>query len=91
MFKLLASGSLVAALAITASLAISAPRISANVADDRIDAAFAMVDDVDLAGSALRSDRRPAECARAVWPAVAPSCLETADGRPAARVRVIAY
>jgi hypothetical protein len=49
MVKLVASGALLAALGITASLAISAPLTPPASPGDRINAAFAMID-----GAALR-------------------------------------
>jgi len=90
---LIIAGLLIAPFNASARAAASAPGVPA----DRIGAAFTPVTDItpDVALSAVAARVSKGElgisakCAGAVWPDIDISCLSTADGSPAPRVRSI--
>jgi hypothetical protein len=75
----------------------AAATIGPDVAAERIGQAFASFSEIEpdpaLTAAAARVSKGdigvPANCANAVWPNIDASCLSTADGAPAPRVRTI--
>ncbi len=81
----------------SASARASSSPVAVDVAGDRIGAAFASFADeapdaalASAAASLSKGDLGPSvNCAGAVWPNIDASCLSTADGSPAPRVRTV--
>jgi hypothetical protein len=75
----------------------AASQAGSDIAADRIGAAFSAIPekmraDPAIAAAAARLSKgnlAPADCATAVWPNIDASCLSTADGSAAPRVRTI--
>jgi hypothetical protein len=78
------------------TIAAAAGQTEVGTAAERIGRAFASLSEAETnpaiaaaAARASKGDLAAPACANAVWPNIAATCLATADGRPAPRVRSI--